>query len=312
MIEKPMKFKGKHKKNKYFEGWYYKFVSKDESTTLSLIPGVSINRKNPHAFIQVIYKSLDTVTTKYLTYDIKEFNYDYQSNTVWIKNNKFNLSEIELSYEDLDFNVYVSLQINNLIPIRTTVVKPSIMGFFHYLPFMECKHDVVSMNHEVIGEINFNGIEKDFTKGKGYIEKDFGKSFPISYVWIQSNNFTNNSASIMFSYAKIPYLGLRFNGFIINFIFNNKEYRFATYNFSRTKLKFKSENQVVFEVKKRGYRLIVDATNSKTVALASPKEGLMDHYIKEGLSGEVKVTLYKRNKLLFDEMGKNAGIEIML
>jgi hypothetical protein len=58
--------------------------------------------------------------------------------------------------------------------------------------------------------------------------------------------------------------------------------------------------------------LIVDATNSKTVALASPKEGLMDHYIKEGLSGEVKVTLYKRNKLLFDEMGKNAGIEIML
>jgi hypothetical protein len=168
------------------------------------------------------------------------------------------------------------------------------------------------MNHEVIGTLNFNGIEKDFTEGKGYIEKDFGRSFPISYVWIQSNNFANDSTSIMFSYAKIPYLGLRFNGFIINFIFNNKEYRFATYNLSKTKLKLKSENQVIFEVKKRGYRLVVDAMNSKTVALASPKEGLMDHYIKEGLSGEVKVTLYKRDKILFDEIGKNAGIEIML
>lgn len=282
------------------------------TTTLSLIPGISLNRKNPHAFIQVIYKLNQKVITEYLTFKVEDFKYNFKDNLLEIGKNKFSLNLVDMSYSDKDLKVKVSIKIENLLPIKTNFIQPSIMGFFHYLPFMECKHDVVSMNHEVFGEAEFNDKTIDFTNGKGYIEKDFGRSFPISYVWIQSNNFNNNTASIMFSYAKIPYLGLKFNGFIANLCFSGNEYRFATYNFSRVKLKLKTENHVIFEVRKRKYLLVVDAVNSKTVNLASPKEGIMDHYIKEGLSGEVRVMLYKKDKLLFDEIGSNAGIEIMI
>ncbi|MCK7537696.1 MAG: tocopherol cyclase family protein [Marinilabiliales bacterium] len=29
----------------------------------------------------------------------------------------------------------------------------------------------------------------DFSGGRGYIEKDWGHSFPSAYVWMQSNHF---------------------------------------------------------------------------------------------------------------------------
>ena len=42
------------KKNKFFEGWYFKHVSKDYQSHLVVIPGISINEKDAHAFIQLI------------------------------------------------------------------------------------------------------------------------------------------------------------------------------------------------------------------------------------------------------------------
>ncbi|QII81181.1 hypothetical protein G7057_00970 [Jeotgalibaca arthritidis] len=45
--------------------------------------------------------------------------------------------------------------------------------------------------------------------GKGYIEKDWGRSFPKNYIWIQSNHFNDNQRSLFFSYAHIPYRRLK-------------------------------------------------------------------------------------------------------
>ena len=43
----PELFQGNHKKNNYFEGWYYKLVSFDQKTSIAFIPGISINKKDP-------------------------------------------------------------------------------------------------------------------------------------------------------------------------------------------------------------------------------------------------------------------------
>ena len=65
-----MSFKGNRKKNNYFEGWYFKFVTKDLKLTVSFIPGISINKKDPHAFIQVIINDNENINTRYIKYDI--------------------------------------------------------------------------------------------------------------------------------------------------------------------------------------------------------------------------------------------------
>ena len=63
------------------------------------------------------------------------------------------------------------------------------MGWYSFVPFMECNHGIVSVNHDLYGEISVNGNVIDFNNGKGYIEKDWGVSFPEAWIWIQSNNF---------------------------------------------------------------------------------------------------------------------------
>ena len=309
---KPMKFKGKNKKRNYFEGWYYKCVTLDRKTTLSFIPGISINKENPHAFIQVIYNNGESIKTNYLTFETNDFYYDYNLNRLSIKNNLFSLDGFSINFETNNFTVRGEVKLLDQKPIKTNPFMPSIMGFFEYLPFMECNHDVVSMSHKLKGKIKLDDKTIDFDNGKGYIEKDYGKSFPSKYVWIQSNNFSDELTSLMFSYAKIPYIGLKFNGFITNLHYKNKEYRFATYNLSKAKIIQLDEHLVVFEIKKGKYKLIIKAENSNTIPLAAPKEGVMDHYIKEGLSGFVEISLYEKQKLIYNDIGKSAGIEIMM
>ena len=42
-IYKPEVFQGNLKRKKYFEGWYFKHVSKDLKNVWSFIPGISLS-----------------------------------------------------------------------------------------------------------------------------------------------------------------------------------------------------------------------------------------------------------------------------
>jgi regulatory protein YycI of two-component signal transduction system YycFG len=116
----------------------------------------------------------------------------------------------------------------------------------------------------------------------------------------------------MASYASIPYLGLRFKGFIINLVIDHKEYRFSTYNFSKIKLIEKSDNHIILNAKRGQYSLSIKAENKDTIKLPSPKEGIMNQHIKEGLSGYVHILLKKKTHTIIDDIGYSAGIEIMM
>jgi hypothetical protein len=115
----------------------------------------------------------------------------------------------------------------------------------------------------------------------------------------------------MFSEAIIPFLGLSFHGLIINLIYNNEEYRFSTYNFAKV-IKKEIESNKVYYGKKGKLKLIVTAVNGKTTSLASPDKGAMIKTIKEGLSGIIKLQLYKNNVLIYEDEGAQAGLEIMM
>lgn len=311
MKRQAMTYKGRRKKDKYFEGWYYKFVVEDQSLTLSLIPGISKNKIDPHAFIQVIINKNNHIQTEYVRYHISDFSYDYNDDVVQLSNSTFGQKKVFIDINS-DLKVKGQINIGDFTPIKTSFISPSIMGFFEYLPLMECNHDVVSMNHTLSGDLEINGQSFSFSQGKGYIEKDYGKSFPQKYVWIQSNHFSREDVSLMASYATIPYLGLRFKGFIINLVIADKEYRFSTYNFSKIRLIEKSDNHIILNVKRGQYSLSIKAENKDTIKLPSPKEGIMNQHIKEGLSGYVHIRLKKKTQTIIDDIGYSAGIEIMM
>ena len=65
-----------------------------------------------------------------------------------------------------------------------------------------------------LGELIINNNLYDFSNGTGYIEKDWGISFPSSYIWAQANDFSNKHCSLFISIANIPYSIFLFKGFI--------------------------------------------------------------------------------------------------
>lgn len=311
----PEYFQGNKKKDKYFEGWYYKLVSADEHTTLAFIPGISKHQKDPHAFIQVFIsehrEGQTKLATYYFRYTIDQFRFGHDQFFVQIADNTFSLDKITIKLKNQKIDLSGTLILSNLTPIERTLFTPNIMGFFGYFNFMECYHGIVSMTHQLDGSLKLNQSILTFDHGKGYIEKDWGRSFPRAYVWLQSNHFNDDKTSFMFSYADIPFLGFYFKGLIANLYYQGREYRFATYNGAKVVLEQVEPKTVHYIIKKGRYLLDIQASSQTEIALASPKDGAMINQIKEGLSGQITIKLYQRGSLIYEDTGHHAGIEIM-
>lgn len=311
----PEWYQGRNKKDRYFEGWYFKLVDAQETYGLALIPGISLNKKDAHAFIQIflIDNSKDEPTLKmhYIRYGVDQFEYAPNRFEIKIADNVFTSQKVSLMIDTPDIKLSGVVTMDQITPIKQSILMPNIMGFFGYLTFMECYHGVISLSHNLHGSLHINQNKIAFDHGKGYLEKDWGKSFPRAYVWLQTNHFENSDASLMFSYADIPFLGMYFKGLISILHVDGKEYRFATYNGAKVKEEIVHADDVRYVIKKGRYLLTVEGKKDFTVDLPAPKDGVMAHSIKEGLSGTVKITLHKGKTLIFEGIGTSAGIEIM-
>ena len=186
------------------------------------------------------------------------------------------------------------------------------MGPFSFVPFMECYHGILSMDHLITGELLIKGKKVVFTSGRGYTEKDWGHSFPIGYVWMQSNHFSESKISFKCSVAKIPFKIFSFNGFIAGLWLKNKLIEFTTYNFSKVKRCKINDKQVKIEIENPKHILKVLVYRSKTATLAAPIQGFMDAKIDESMTSKIEVKLIERktNTIIFDDVGRNAGCEV--
>lgn len=312
----PLAFQGKNKVNQYFEGWYFKQVSSDLKNIISIIPGIAKNNTDSHSFIQVIIshelEGRTQLETQYYRFFVNDFKYTDEPFCLTIGDNIFNDQGMKLNLSNDEYSIQGSIRFSGFTKIKRNIFSPDAMGYFSYLPFMECYHDIISMNHKLEGVLTVNNDAFDLDKGRGYIEKDWGTSFPKEYIWLQSNHFGDTDASIMFSLAHIPFLGSSFKGFICNLAFNGREYRFATYNSSKVVKTFYSGNFIELAVTKGKYALIIKAEIcSDSGGLKAPVNGAMDNTIKEGLTGLVDIRLLKGSKVLFAGKGNPCAIELI-
>lgn len=316
-IISPILFQGNLKKKNYFEGWYYKQVSKDEKSIISLIPGISLFENQCHSFVQFIFSTLDKdnnriVKSGYLKYSLEDFKFNNDPFMVKIGDNTFSESHVSIKLMDKKNNIQGTFELGTLKHIEKSILMPNIMGFFSYLPKMECNHGVISMIHAVNGKLMVNGEEINFNGGKGYIEKDRGTSFPKEYLWIQCNSFKNKTVSIFSSVAKLPYINMNFMGHVSNLLIDGKQYRFATYNNSKLKIEKLTSENIKLSLENSKLILNIEAILSNSVELIAPQNGNMKKTIKEEPSGMVKLNLYnKKNKTVYEDIGVLAGIEIV-
>ena len=308
-IRFPELFQGVDKGKDYFEGWYFKHVSEKKDFVFSAIPGISYEDNHKHAFIQLIigppFKSF------YIQYPIEAFDWQDDPFIIRIGGNTFSMDGINLKIEATDVELKGRFQYDDISRLKHSIIQPNIMGFFAYFRFMQCNHGVMSLTHHLHGRITYNGLVIDFSHGKGYIEKDWGISFPKKYIWIQSNHFEDDSVSIFSSIAHIPFLKRAFLGFIMILKVGNKQYRFATYNRAKiASVKYKDDFMTI-EVKRRQHILRIRAKYDKGHVLKAPNKGVMVDDINETLEGVVEVSLMKNGVIIYEGTGTNAGVEVV-
>jgi tocopherol cyclase len=282
-------------KKSFFEGWYFKQQSREFS--IAFIPGINISKDGiRYSFIQIITKD----KSYNINYDFKDFSISQDKRTIKIKDNIFSINGLILNIKNKDITVKGRLVYGDITPIKN-----NIMGPFAYFPFMECVHGVISLNHKVDGSLLINNEEVNFMDAKGYIEMDSGKSFPKTYLWVQSNDFKIEDTSVMVSIADIPFLGFEFKGCIAVVYYEGKEYRLATYN--GVKLISYNENGLI--IKRGRYKLKIDIKNLSPQSLLAPDGGDMRRTIHENISCNARFEFYKDKDLIFDLESYNTSFE---
>lgn len=303
----PEQFQGWAQKRNYFEGWYFKVVNQAEDKAFAFIPGIALkSSREKHAFIQILDGKKRTA--HYHKFEAEKFKPESDRFEITIGNNRFSEHGLELNLPGLKAN----LQFSGNVPWPNRWYSPGIMGPYTFLPFMECYHGIVSMDHTIAGQIEIDGEIIDFSNGRGYIEKDWGQSFPSAYIWLQTNHFRHVGTSIKVSVAKIPYLGYSFVGFIAGIWLGDRLIQFTTYNRSALRKSLIDTEKVELVMENKNFRLEILARREAATALASPILGMMDGRIEESMNARIEVNLIDRKsgRSIFNDVGRNAGLEV--
>lgn len=303
----PAVFQGSLKKNNYFEGWYFKHVSASAETAFAVIPGISLSADS-HAFIQFI----DSVSGRsaYFRYPLNEFKSDKRKFILRIGDSIFSSEGIGLDLRQHDLRINGKIDYYDNVTLKHTILRPGIMGWYSYVPDMECKHGLISLNHFLGGTLFINGQKSKYSGGKGYIEKDWGNSFPESWIWLQCNNFTDEYISLMISVARIPWRGNSFTGFLGFIHIRGKTEIFATYNNSKIDyLKKVSSDTSEMLITRGRKKLMINVSGKGYASIKAPVNGQMTDRIKDSLSSEVNIIYTVNDEIVYSGKGIRAGFE---
>ena len=308
---RPETFQGKNKKENYFEGWYFKLIDREHKVVLAVIPGISIgqNKADSHAFVQVIDALSGQV--EYYRFPYEKFKSDKRHFDVCNGDNHFSDNEITLALANENLKDDGTLYFHDLIKYPSTFFSPGIMGPFTFVPKMECYHGIVNVHHTISGQLTINDKILDMTGGYGYIEKDWGTSFPDSWIWIQGNHFEKPGTTFMFSVARIPWLGKSFTGLIAFLRTETGFYKIATYNGGNIDYIEKQGSCVKGKIHNAKHVLEFDAVQTKGGILKAPKNGLMQCEIEESITAEVQLKLCdSKENQIFQGKSKWVGMEV--
>ncbi|MBB4079824.1 hypothetical protein GGR28_002451 [Lewinella aquimaris] len=304
----PPRFQGWGRNGPYFEGWYFKIVVPAHKLAYAFIPGVSYGEDGTrHAFLQV----LDGVaaTSSYVEYPVEAFVPDSNRLDFKLGPHRFSTDRLQIDLPDLQLD----LAFEDITPWPARPLAPGVMGWYGFVPRMQCYHGLVSFHHRLRGTIRVDGRALGASSGIGYTEKDWGTGFPDAWIWAQSNHLsgTEQPASLMASVASIPWLGSSFTGFLCTLLLNGRLYTFTTWTGARVQVQFPEGSEAVgLTFSDRSHRLVLTGHPAPGGHLASPIAGAMTGKINESLRAELEVVLEEGTREIYRGTASWAGLEV--
>lgn len=296
----------------HFEGWYVKLVDGPGQQPCALIPGVFLG-DDAHSFIQVLDGRAGTAV--YHRFPLEAFSAARDRFDVEIAGNRFWTGGVSLAIgadaTSARQPAEGTVTFGPWRPWPVTALSPGIMGPYSFVPFMECNHGILSLDHGLTGSLEIDGRRTDYSGGRGYVEKDWGRSFPAGYVWAHSNHFDRAGVCLTAAVAIIPWLTGAFRGFIIGFLVDGELHRFTTYTGSVLERLDMTDTHLHLVIRNRTHRLEVDARKTDGATLYAPYEKQMIARVAETMTSEVDVRLTRLADAgtVFDGCGRHACLE---
>ena len=277
-----------HKHN-CFEGWYFKNQSGEDS--ISFIPAFHSDEEGREsASLQVILPG----KAYRIFFPIEEFTKSKRRLSICIGDNIFNKKGIRVNLHTDLLTITGTLRFSKFTPLNY-----DIMGPFRYIPFLQCRHSIFSLSHNIEGSLTINGSPMKFCNGTGYVEGDRGCGFPYNYMWSQCSWTQGCRNALMISAADVQIGRYSFPGCIAMVYFNGKQYRLATY----LGAKIKKYNKKELWVCQGCYDLRIKLMEGDEQELLAPAYGKMSRIIYESITAKVRYRFRKNKQILFDFVG---------
>lgn len=280
-------FHGDRGHGAFFEGWYLKHQK--GGRMLALIPAYHRDAAGrPSASLQVV------------TGD-RAWAADFPASRFRVAGDKFAVAVGESRFTAFGAELNVAAEGLRLTGVLRygpfTPLEGDIMGPFRFVPGLQCRHGVLSLAHRLEGAVELNGEVWDFTGGTGYIEKDWGRSFPSSYLWTQCGW---PGSCVVAAVADVPLGPGRITGCICAVRHGGREYRLATYRGARVE----ARESGYLRVRQGGDILEAELLGGTGLDLRAPQRGSMTaRTIRERPAARVRCDFRRDGKLLFSHVG---------
>lgn len=296
-----------HTGKPFFEGWYFKVVDAEGAQPYAFIPGVFLG-KGAHAFIQVLDGRAGT--SWYHRYPLDAFKADRERFDVRIAGSRFHAGGIELNIDQPDQRITGAVRLGPWSDWPVTTFSPGVMGPYSFVPFMECKHGILSLDHALEGTLNVDGTATTYDGGRGYLEKDWGRSFPLAYVWTQSNHFDRPGLCVTASVARIPWVTGDFRGFLVGFLHDGTLHRFTTYTGAVIEALRLTRTHMSLAIRNRTHRLEIEAEKTGGALLHAPYEHDMLERVAETMTSNISLRFTTLGgDVVYEGIGRSACLE---
>ena len=296
---RPSSLRGNFERNNYFEGWFQKVYSKQHNASFILIYGYATRNSNDQfGFLQVL---IPNQTPEIVYFSKNEVSCDIEHHIFRLGNNILTTELIQINMQDLR----IDLTLMNK-PSRTF---KNSMGYTYYIPNLPCYHSVLNTIQKVKGEIQHKGVNYTLENEVGYLEKNWGTSFPEKYFWIHAVDPNNPGVSLLFSRAEILWLGRTFIKHVGYLCFDGQQIDLRELkNFTLSNWNSSPENRII-QIRSMSAQLDISLESGCEVMFKGPKNGELSRVIRHQTDARIEVSLtWKKNTRRFQMVGNFENI----
>lgn len=297
---KPSSLRGNFERSKFFEGWFQKVFSTQHNASFLFIYGYATRNSNDKfGFLQVL---IPNQTPEIVYFPKDEVSCDVDHHIFRMGNNMFTTESIRVSTSDLG----IDLKLLNTHPVRSF---KNSMGYTYYIPNLPCYHSVLNISQTVSGEIQHKGQCYVLDNEMGYLEKNWGASFPERYFWVHAVDPNDPGVSLLFSRAEIMWLGKTFIKHVGHLRFDGNQIDLRELkNFTFSNIINSPENQTI-QIRSVSVQLDIAIKFGTNVLFQGPKGGELSRVIGHQTDAQIEVSLtWKKSTRRFKMVGNFENI----